>query len=511
METFDHIVVGGGAAGCAAAARLVRDGGRRVLLLEAGGSHRHPLLDMAPGVYKLTAGSRFMTYHHTVAQEHLGDRVHDIPQANVLGGGTSVNAQVYMRGRPADYQQWDDMLGGAASAARWRWQDVLPHFRSMEGNDRLDNELHGVEGPLLVSDPGHIDQTARWFLQGMQELGLPYNHDFNGPAQYGTGFYQFTNRAGKRSSAAYAFIEPLQDDARLTLRLDARVTRIDIHAGRAHGVTYRDKRGDEHSVRAESEIVLAAGALITPQLMMLSGLGAADLLHAHGLAVVADLPGVGRNLIDHPEVPVIGLFDGPYGYYGQGDGWRMLWNGLQYRLFRSGRITTTGFEAGAFVNPGAEDGLPTIQGYCVPIVYLDRDLRQTFSETYGVTISAVLLKPRSRGTVDLASADPLAPPVISPALLRDEADVAAMVAGVRFLRQVLEKGPLGRRVARIVAPADGELDDESLKRHCRRFVKTNYHPAGTARMGPDGDRDAVLDGAMRVRGVEGLRVADMSA
>ena len=241
-ETFDYIVVGGGAAGCVAAARLVRSDAR-VLLLEAGHSHRHPLLDMPPGIFKMINGSKFMRYHQTVPQEHLGGRVHDIPQGHVLGGGSSVNAQVYMRGRPADYDEWHELLRGDNDYPGWSWADVLPHFRGMEGNNRLYDERHGIDGPLLVSDPGHVDELSRWFVQTVQALGLPFNPDFNGSSQHGVGFYQFMNRKGRRSSAAYAFIAPLAQDPRLTLRLNAPVTRIDLQDGRAVGVTYRDARG----------------------------------------------------------------------------------------------------------------------------------------------------------------------------------------------------------------------------------------------------------------------------
>jgi choline dehydrogenase len=511
-EEYDHIVIGGGASGCVAAARLVADGDRRVLLLEAGHSHRHPLLDMPPGIFKLIgSNSKYMTYHKTVPQEHLGGRVHDIPQGNVLGGGTSVNAQVYMRGRPSDYDEWDGILRGNNEGAAWDWATVLAHFRRLEGNDRLANELHGTEGPLLVSDPGHIDDVSRWFVQSVQAMGEPFTTDFNGTTQRGVGFYQFMNRSGRRSSAAYAFLEPLKADPRLTVRLRARVRRIEIEAGRAVAVTWADAAGAVHTARARADIVLAAGALVTPKLLMLSGIGPADHLAAHGIPVVLDAPGVGQNLIDHPEVPVISVANGRFGYYRQGVGWRMLWNGFQFKAFGTGRILSTGFEAGAFVNPVDRDAPPSIQAFCVPIVYLDRDLSQVFADTYGVTITTVLVKPRSRGYVALRSADPDAMPLVSPHLLKDAGDLRDMVAGQRFFREVLLSGPLGRRVEKVIAPAGPDLSDEVMAAHCRRFVKTNYHPASTARMGADGDRMAVCDARMRVRGVENLRVADMSA
>jgi choline dehydrogenase len=508
IERYDHIVVGGGSSGSVAAARLV-ESGARVLLLEGGHSHRHPLLDMPPGIFKMINGSKFMRYHHTVPQEHLNGRVHDIPQANVLGGGSSVNAQVYMRGRPSDYESWDEMLRVDNDAPGWGWRDVLPHFRGMEGNNRLNDDLHGTGGPLLVSDPGHIDDVSRWFVQSVQGMGEPYNHDFNGPRQRGVGFYQFMNRRGRRSSAAYAFLAPLEKNPRLTIRLQSRVHRIDVENGRAVGLRYRDASGTERRAAADGEIILGAGSLVTPQVLMLSGIGAADELARHGITCVADLPGVGQNLIDHPETPMIALLKGRHGYYRQGVGWRMLLNGLHFKLFGSGRILSAGVEAGAFVNPLDRDAEPTIQAFCVPIVYLDRDTLTLVDDAYGVTITTVVVKPKSRGSVRLRSADPEDMPLVSPNLLSHPDDMATMIAGQRFFLQAFREGPLAERIARTAIPQDDS--DETLAAHCRRFVKTNYHPSGTARMGPNRDPLAVLDARLRVRGVEGLRVCDLSA
>jgi choline dehydrogenase-like flavoprotein len=509
-EEYDHIVVGGGAAGCVAAARLV-NAGRRVLLLEAGHSHHHPLLDMPPGIFKMINGSKFMRYHRTTPQEHLDGRVHEISQGNVLGGGTSVNAQVYMRGRPSDYDEWDGLLRGNNAGVRWDWAHVLPHFRNMEGNNRLYDERHNSEGPLLVSDPGYIDSVSRWFVQTMQSLGVPFTHDFNGPTQRGVGFYQFMNRQGKRSSAAYAFIEPLRRDPRLTVRLNTAATRILIENERAVGVSYRDSGGGERQAWSATDVILSAGALVSPKLLMLSGLGPADDLRGHGISIHADLPGVGQNLIDHPEVPIIATFNGPYGYHGHGEGWRMIQHGVHFKLFGGGKILSAGVEAGAFVNPLDPDGEPSIQAFCVPDIYLDRDVLNAVQKTHGVTITTVVTKPKSRGFVKLRSTDPHDMPIVSPHLLKHPDDMSTMIAGQRFFLRAFETGPLGARIRRVIKPDPAERTDEALATHCKRLVKTNYHPAGTARMGADGDRLAVLDAAMRVRGVDNLRVADMSA
>jgi choline dehydrogenase len=508
-DEYDHIVVGGGAAGCVAAARLVH-AGRRVLLLEAGHSHHHPLLDMPPGIFKMINGSKFMRYHKTTPQEHLDGRVHEISQGNVLGGGTSVNAQVYMRGRPSDYDEWDDLLRGNNAGVHWDWQSVLPHFRDMEGNNRLFDERHNSDGPLLVSDPGHIDDVSRWFVQTVQGLGVPFTADFNGLNQRGVGFYQFMNRRGKRSSAAYAFIEPLRKDPRLTIKLNAAVHRIVIEGGRAAGVTYRNGTR-EQTAYAAADIIISSGALVTPKLLMLSGIGAADELRTHGIDVAADLPGVGQNLIDHPEVPILAACNGPYGYFTHTEGWRMLMHGIQFKVFGTGVVTSAGVEAGAFVNPLNVNAEPTVQAFCVPFVYLDRDLIKLIKPTYGVTVTTVVTKPKSRGFVKLASADPADMPIVSPHLLKDPDDMAMMIAGQRFFLRAFQEPPLGKRIGRVLRPDPADTSDEAVAAHCRKMVKTNYHPAGTARMGADGDRLAVLDAAMRVRGIDNLRVADMSA
>ena len=510
-EEFDHIVVGGGSAGCVAAGQLVAQGGCRVLLLEGGHSNRHPLLDMPPGIFKMINGSKFMEYHTTVPQPHLNGRAHDIPQGNVLGGGSSVNAQVYMRGRPSDYDAWDAELRGNNDGADWSWKAVLPHFRGMEDNNRLLNDYHGTGGQMKVSDPGHIDQMSRWFVQSVQALGEPFNPDFNGASQRGVGFYQFMNRHGRRSSAAYAFLSPLEGDPRLTLRLESRVERILIENGRAVGVQWRDKAGTLQESYTRGEVIVTSGALITPKLLMLSGIGPADHLREHGITVAADLPGVGQNLIDHPEVPIIANANGPYGYFKQGVGWRMIRNGLQFKLFGSGPILSAGVEAGAFVNPDDPTAEPTIQAFCVPIVYLDRDTLSLVENTYGLTVTTVVVKPKSRGEVRLRSANPADKPLVSPNLLLHPDDMAAMIAGQRFFVRAFQTGPLASRIKRLAIPDPARLDEVTLADHCRRFVKTNYHPASTARMGADGDPMAVLDARMRVRGIEGLRVADMSA
>ncbi len=507
-KCFDHIVIGGGSAGCVATSRLV-NAGKNVLLLEGGYYHRHPLLDMPPGVFKLLKNdSKFFKNHFSVPQEHLNGRRAKIPQGNVLGGGSSVNGQAYVRGRPSDYDEWQDILHGNNDSIDWSWEAVLPHFKRLECNQKFNDELHGTEGKLVVSDPGYIDDVAKWFVQSIQAQGEPFNPDFNGVNQRGVGYFQFTYNQGQRVSAAYAFIEPMKSDPNLTLKLESSVQRIVIEDGRAVGVIYTDKSGT-HEARTKGEVILCAGALITPKLLMLSGIGPEETLKEHRIDLVKDLPGVGQNLQDHPDVSVVAKLNGPYGYWKQDRGWNMIRNGLEFKLFGRGRITTTGLEAACFVNPTNPEAPPTHEAYCIPVLYLEDDVLEKVGDDYGVSIQMVLLKPFSRGEVTLASDDPSAMPLISPNFLKDERDMKQMVIGLRYFRETFEMEPLKSRIKAVVAPTD--YSDDGLAEHCRNVVKTNYHPAGTAKMGADGDDMAVLDGRMRVRGIDGLRVCDMSA
>lgn len=510
-QIIDHIIIGGGSSGCAAASRLVKDGKAKVLMLEGGHSHHHPLLDMPPGVFKLLKnGSKFFTTHKTTPQPQLGGRVQDIPQGNVLGGGSSVNGQVYVRGRPDDYDAWHEIMRGCNDGLDWSWEKVLPHFRAMESNVKFNDEFHGTDGPLTVSDPGQVNEMAQWFVQSVQAQGEPFNPDFNGKSQRGVGYFQFTYKKGQRISAAYAFIAPLLKNPNFELRLNAQVQKILIEDGRAVGVKYKDKTGI-HEVRCSGDVILSAGALVSPKLLMLSGIGPAAHLEEHGIEVCADLPGVGQNLTDHPDVSIVAKANGPYGYYGQDRGWNMIRNGLQFKLFGTGPVTTTGLEAAVFFNPSEPEAKPTLEAYCIPILYLDDEKLKEVGDGHGVSIQIVLLKPHSRGEVRLASSDPEDMPVISPNFLTDERDVAELVKGLKFFRKTLETKPMSDRVAQIVAPDPAEFDDETLVAHCRNVVKTNYHPACTAKMGADNDPMAVLDARMCVRGIEGLRVCDMSA
>ncbi|HEV7255237.1 MAG TPA: GMC family oxidoreductase N-terminal domain-containing protein [Mesorhizobium sp.] len=508
-RSFDYVIAGGGSAACVAAMRLVRDHGARVLVVERGPAKYHWLMSMPAGYLKFLGRDDFLEMHQTVAQERLGGRAPIVPQAKVLGGGSSVNAMVYIRGQREDYDNWNAFLGQNAG---WAYADLLPHFRALERNTRLNNRFHGISGGLLVSDPGQLSDTTEDFLLAAQGLGVPFNPDFNGETQAGVGVMQHTmgkvNGRMVRSDAVRAFLSQVRDDLRLTIVTDALVTRVVIENGRATGIEYR-REGQTHQAHAEAEVLMAAGTYNTAKLLMLSGLGPANHLRQHGVPVTVDLPGVGQNLQDHHEVPVIASTRRRSGYFGQDRGWRMLMNGLQYVLFRSGPVTTTGIESCLFYDPDGGER-PTVQLYCAPIVYLDRDVSSA-EPTFGLTLTSCLLRPKARGTVKLRSADPADKPVVDSNFFGDPEDLRVTLASIRFARKLLDTPPLREKIKEELLPGASVTSDEALEAFCGKTVKTNYHPVGSARMGRDGDPLAVLDPQLRVRGVDGLRVIDASA
>ncbi|MDQ0395853.1 GMC family oxidoreductase [Labrys monachus] len=505
---YDYIIVGGGSAGCVVATRLVRDHGARVLLVEAGRRDGHPLMRMPAAFVKLLDRGTYVTRHETTPQAQLGGRVHQIPQARVLGGGSTVNGMVYMRGRPSDYDEWNATVGGG-----WGYADILPHFRAQEDNDHFFNAAHGTGGPLKVSDVRHTCETSRIFVKTLQGMGHRYNPDFNSGEQRGVGFMQTTiDRDGRRSSATTAFLSQVMRDPRLTVLSETTVTRVLFDGRRAIGVEVA-QGGRRETLHADREIILAAGAYVSPKLLMLSGIGPADQLRAHGIEVLVDAPGVGENLQDHHEVPVIAQAQPGFGYFHGDTGLRMLANGLQYVLFGTGPVNSIGCDVCAYVNPdrdAADESVePSLQFYCIPAVYLDRDVTP-IADVPGVTLHSCLVRPKARGTVRLRSADPFALPLVDPNYLGHPDDMRLSVAGLRFARRVFQAAPMRDIYLRELLPGADVVSDEALAAHCRRTVKTNYHPVGTCRMGRDGDPMAVLTPDLRVRGVEGLRVVDAS-
>lgn len=506
---YDFVIAGGGSAASVAAMRLVREFGFSVLLLERGAAATNRLMAMPAGYMKYLARDDFLEMHRTVPQPQLGGRAPTVPVAKVLGGGSAVNAMVYMRGQAEDYDGWAAALGNDGA---WSYQDMLPHFTGIEANRRFNDRYHGIGGNLRVSDPGHISPTTEDFLLAAQGLGHAYNPDFNGARQNGVGIMQHTygqwGRYKARSDAKKAFLDDLRHDKRLTIVTGARVDRIIVEQGRAVGVAYH-KDGATHTVRAEREVLVGAGTYNSAKLMLLSGMGPADHLRQHGIGVVADIAGVGQNLQDHHEVPVIATTKQPSGYFGQDRGWNMLRNGLQYLLFNSGPVTTTGIEACLFFDPDGGER-PTIQLYCAPIVYLDRDVSAA-KPTWGVTFTSCLLRPKARGTVKLRSADPGDQPLVDCNFFGDRDDLRLTIKALETARKLLETEPFKSKISEELLPGpDVMADPAALERYCGQTVKTNYHPVGTLRMGRADDPMAVVGPDLRVRGIDGLRVIDCS-
>jgi choline dehydrogenase len=506
--SFDYIIVGGGSAGCAAAWRLVKEKSARVLMLERGSAQASGLsrflLPMPAAWMKGITGNAVVEMHEPVAQKHLNGRKPQVGQANVLGGGTSVNAMVYTRGQHEDYDHWDQFLGGNSG---WTFNDMLPHFKAMECNHSFNNVFHGVDGPLHVSDTGTKCQITEDYVLAVQGLGIPFNSDFNGVRQRGVGTMQYTTWNKRRWNGVEAFLSQIMNDPRFMVKTNCTVSRLIIEQDRCLGVVIVDA-GRETEIRC-STVLMAAGTYNTPKILMLSGIGPEQHLKPHGIATKIDLPGVGENLQDHHEVPVVAATNGHFGYYGEDRGLRALKNGLQYMLFKTGPVTSNGVEACAYIDPDG-GARPTIKMYCVPSVYLDADVKNV-SPQDGVTLNACLLRPKSRGTVRLRSANPIDKPVIDNNYLAEPDDLRMEIAGLRYAREIMKQAPLSKRITHELLPGPTTTDDAGLAAHCRRTVKTNWHPVGTCKMGPDADIMSVLDSHLRVRGIEGLRVIDASA
>ena len=494
---YDYIIAGAGSAGCALAARLSEDPSARVLLLEAGGADRHPLYHMPAGFARMTKGIGSWGWQ-TAPQRQLGGRVLRFTQAKVVGGGSTVNAQIYTRGNARDYDAWAEQEG----CAGWGYRDVLPYFRRAEHNERFADEYHGADGPLGVSIPINPLPISEAFLRAAQQLGIPYNPDFNGARQEGIGHYQVTVRNARRSSSAVAYLRPALARPNLTLRTGMQTTRILVEHGRAVGVALA---GGEH-IRAEREVILCAGAIGSPRLLLLSGIGPADHLRAVGVAVVHDLPGVGGNLQDHLDLYTIAECTGDHTYDGYARPHRALWAGAQYLLFHKGPVASTLFETGGFWFSAPDAAWPDIQfhlGLGSGIEAGVAKLRHA-----GVTVNSAYLRPASRGTVRLASADPAAAPLIDPNYWAEPDDRRRALEGLRMAREILRQPALRPFVLAERLPGAEVTSEADLIAYAHRSCKTDHHPVGTCRMG--NGPDAVVAPDLLVRGLAGLRVVDAS-
>ena len=511
IDRYDYIIVGGGSSACVVAAKLVREGRAKVLLLERGPAKANPIMHFPAGYMKFLAKDTYLSMHQTKPQPQLNGRGPIVPQGKVLGGGSTVNAMVYMRGQAADFDLWNELATSEGSNdGAWSYADLLPYFKEQEDNDHLAGEFHGVGGPLKISHLGHTSPMTRTYVKTLQGMEIPYNPDFNGARQFGVGFMQHTIdwRTRKRSSAVDAFLAPVMNNPLLTIETEATVTSLEMNGDQVTGVRYV-QNGTSKQADAGKEVILAAGAYQTPKLLMLSGIGPEDELTRHGLKTVVALPGVGKNLQDHYECPVVATTKGSFGYYGQDRGWPMIKAGLQYLMFKSGPVSTTGVETCAFYDPDGNNDRPTIQMFCVPTVYLDRDVMGTEPRD-GVTINSLLLRPKARGSVTLASKDPFENPIVDTQIFGHPDDLRLTMAGFRFARTVLDASPMRDLIEKEIFPGADVTSDDDVAAHCKRTVKTGYHPVGTCKMGRDSDQEAVLDLNLRVRGTRGLRVVDAS-
>ncbi|MBJ6132733.1 GMC family oxidoreductase N-terminal domain-containing protein [Ochrobactrum sp. Q0168] len=494
---YDYIIVGGGPAGCVLANRLSEDASAKVLLLEAGGSDWNPLFHMPAGFAKMTKGVASWGWE-TVPQKHMKNRVLRYTQAKVIGGGSSINAQIYTRGNAADYDLWAD----EDSCTGWDYRSVLPYFKRAEDNQRFNDDYHSYGGPLGVSMPSAPLPICDAYIRAGQELGIPYNPDFNGREQAGVGFYQLTQRNRRRSSASLAYLASIKGRRNLTVRINAPVRNIVLEKTRATGAALMSGE----VLRASREVIVSSGAIGSPKLLLQSGIGPADHLKQVGVAVKHDLPGVGENMQDHLDLFVIAECTGDHTYDGVAKLHRTLGAGLQYMLLRSGPVASSLFETGGFWYADPEARSPDIQFHLGLGSGIEAGVEKL--KNAGVTLNSAYLHPRSRGTVRLASSDPAAAPLIDPNYWSDPHDLKMSLEGLKIAREIMQQDALKPYVMAERLPGPKVVTDDDLFDYACANAKTDHHPVGTCKMGTDAS--AVVDLELRVRGLEGLRVCDSS-
>jgi choline dehydrogenase len=493
--------LGAGSAGCVLANRLTEDARTTVLLLEAGKPDRSLFIRIPVAASLLYKGPYDWAFE-TEPQPYLNDRQLYFARGKGLGGSSTINSMVYMRGARQDYDQWAS-LGNSG----WSYVEVLPSFKKLEHFERGASDYHGVDGPLNVADPRCVNPLTRAFIEAAVAVGYARNGDFNGAAQEGVGLYQLTQKGGQRHSAADAYLKPAQRRRNLTTISRARVTRLLIEGNQATGVTYL-QNGRLHEARARREVLLCGGAIHSPQLLMLSGVGPADHLQSLGIPVVSDLPGVGQNLQDHVVMGVMCSCSRPLSLNRMLTPWNLPGTILRYALFRRGPLTSNVVEAGGFVKSLPDLPAPDLQFNFLPVWALDHGLIRL--KGHGFILVAVLLCPQSRGSISLRSSEPLDAPRIQPDYLAHEDDRAAVLRGLRLLRQIVDTPPLAklRRTERLPGP-QAQSDDDLLA-STRAYAENGDHPVGSLKMGPGHDPLAVVDERLRVHGLRGVRVVDAS-
>ena len=508
-RSFDYIVVGAGSAGCVLANRLSADPERSVLLIEAGGRDRNPLFRLPMLMGRLFHSGIYNWRYHTEPVPSLDGRSLYWPRGKVLGGSSTINGMIYVRGNRHDYERWAQM-----GLAGWSYDEVLPAFRRSEGHVERDGAYHGTGGELTVCRARGTNPLFDAFVAAGRQAGHPLNDDFNGAAQEGIGRYDFTIRRGRRCSASAAFLSPVGERRNLTIMTDCLVRRVVVEAGRATGVEVA-QGGETRALRAAREVILCAGTVNSPQLLMLSGIGPGDDLRRHGIPVVHELPGVGRNLQDHVDCVLAYACTRPITLYRELRADRLIRSVIEGILLGRGVATTFPYEAGAFLKSRAEALAPDIQVHFMPALesaanlHLPNPFKEApMEKSHGFSMRVGPLNPESRGWIGLRSADPAAAPLIQPNYLQSEADCRTTVAGIRMAREVVAQPAFDAYRGPELAPGDAVRSDAELTRWLRANAMTTFHPVGTCRMGTD--PMAVVDARLALRGLEGLRVADAS-
>ncbi len=499
IGTYDHIIVGGGPAGCVLAHRLSADPSTHVLLVEAGPGNASMLVRLLAR-FTNWFDPQLRWQYETVPQEGMKGRRIYLPQGRTLGGGSAINAMTYVRGHRRDYDSWQ-RLGNDG----WGYEAVLAAFKRLENNETIADGFHGQGGPLNVADQVQPHPLTRAFVEAGREVGLADNRDFNGASQDGVGTYQVTQINGKRCSAADAFLRPARRRPNLAMLTRAYVTKVLINHGRATGIEFV-MGGQRRMAHATAEVIVSGGAINSPKLLLLSGIGPADELARLRIPVVHHLPGVGKNLHDHLNVQVITRCSRAITY----DHWdrptRFLRFGLQFLLFNTGVATSNICEGAAFLRSDSRDSAPDIQLHFMPLIWLDYG--RVHVEGYGMTLEAAFLQPESRGAVTLASSDPIDPPRIDPQYCTQAIDVKILVEAIRRCREIMQARAFRPFVTAELYPGPGKHSEAELADYVRQTGITTYHPVGTCAMGRHDL--AVVDSQLRVHGLDALRVIDSS-
>ncbi|MCY3880292.1 MAG: choline dehydrogenase [Rhodobacteraceae bacterium] len=498
---FDYVIVGGGSAGCVLANRLSEDGSRRVVLIEAGDRDRNPWIHIPVGYFRTMHNPSVDWCYQTEEDPGLNGRRLDWPRGKVLGGSSSINGLLYVRGQPEDYDRWRQMGNSG-----WGWEDVFPLFRKAESFQDGENEFHGGSGPLSVmACPDRRSICDDWLSAAVAE-GYVLNPDYNGSQQEGVGHFQVTVKNGRRCSAAVGYLRPAMRRANLRVITKAQVCRILFDGKRAAGVVYRDRSGADHSLTAAGEVILSAGAIGSPQLLMLSGIGDGESLRDIGIQAIADLPDVGRNMQDHLQARVVFKCTERTINDDVNSLPRRAAMAVQYAFLRTGPMSMAASFVVGFMRTGDHVSTPDVQFHVQP--WSAESVGKGVDKFSAFTASVCQLRPESRGEIRLISADPAQHPAIIPNYLATETDCRTMVEGVRIARRIATHEPLRSKITEEYKPGTDTIDDEGIMEWIRNTSTTIFHPTGTCRMGQG--QGAVVDARLRVRGFEGLRVADCS-